>query len=602
MESISPSTSRLLEAVLSKYGRSPHALLQILREIQESLHFVPQAVAGALAEGLGLPISRVESTLSFYSFLYPRHPGHYRVLFSDNITDQMAGSRQLAELFGRHFQLLPGTVSPDGLLSYDFTSCTGMGDQGPALLVNNWAIPGLSSDRIKAICDLIQQQIPLAKWPADYFRVADNIRIPGVLLGYQWQPGEALKAAIARGPEAMLEQVKRARLRGRGGAGYSTASKWEACRRAPGQEHYIVCNADEGEPGTFKDRVLLQSFAGAVFEGMLIAAWVVGARKALLYLRGEYRYLLAPLQTMLDKLRNLGLLGMNIGGQPGFDVEIEIHLGAGAYICGEESALIESLEGKPGRPRIRPPYPTTCGYLGQPTAVNNVETLAAVTQIALLGGDWYGAMGTAESSGSKILSVSGDCQRPGLYEYPFGVTLAQVLADCGADNAQAVQVSGAAGVCLGRSEFARCIAYEDVATAGSFMVFGPHRDMFEMARNFSHFFAHESCGFCTPCRVGTSLLRDVMDKIGSGRGTASDLAELRSLKHLLQTGSHCGLGQTAGNAVGDSLEKFPLCYENRLLHQDYSPAFDLDAALAPARTFSGRDDQGAHLGEKHGKA
>ena len=217
--------------------------------------------------------------------------------------------------------------------------------------------------------------------------------------------------------------------------------------------------------------------------------------------------------AVLERRRRRNLLGAGILGRPGFDFDIEIHLGAGAYVCGEESALIESLEGKRGTPRNRPPFPVTHGYLDQPTVVNNVETFAASCLIAHRGGAWYAGIGTSASAGTKILSVSGDCARPGLYEYPFGVSVSEVLDACGAGDVQAVQVSGPSGVCLAAAEFGRRIAFEDIPTAGAFMVFDHSRDMFEVARNFVHFFAHESCGFCTPCRVGTSLLRNLMDKL-----------------------------------------------------------------------------------------
>jgi [NiFe] hydrogenase diaphorase moiety large subunit len=448
---------------------------------------------------------------------------------------------------------------------------------------------------------LIREQVPVSDWPAEWFAVEDNIRRKDILLGHTLNNGQALRAALERGPQAMLDEIKAGKLRGRGGAGFSTGLKWEACRNAagngPNAAHYVVCNADEGEPGTFKDRVLLNSYADLVFEGMTIAGYVVGAKKGLLYLRGEYRYLLEPLESALAARRSAGLLGANILGK-GFEFDIEIHLGAGAYICGEESALIESLEGKPGRPRIRPPFPVTRGYLDQPTTVNNVETLAAASLIAAHGGAWYAGHGTEKSAGSKILSVSGDCERPGIYEYPYGTTVRQVLDDCGATDTQAVQISGPSGICVSSEEFARRIAFEDLPTAGAFMVFDDTRDMFEVARNFAHFFAHESCGFCTPCRVGTTLVRNMMDKISLGHGSPYDINELFKLHRVMQGASHCGLGNSACNPVFDTLNKFRPAYERRLKSLDYEPAFDLDAALSQARQMTGRDDAAAHLSNK----
>ena len=231
--------------------------------------------------------------------------------------------------------------------------------------------------------------------------------------------------------------------------------------------------------------------------------------------------------------------------------------------------------------------------------VNNVETLVNTCMIARKGGEWFAGLGTPKSTGSKLLSISGDCARPGIYEYPFGVTVAQVLADCGASDVQAVQISGAAGVCIAPGEFDRKITFEDIPTAGSFMVFDNSRDMFEVARNFTHFFAHESCGFCTPCRAGTSLLANMMDKLAAGKGSPYDFAEIRDLnQHLLKL-SHCGLGHSACNPVLDTIAKFRPAYERRLVHKNFVPAFDLDGSLATARRLTRRDDAGAHLDEEH---
>ena len=371
--------------------------------------------------------------------------------------------------------------------------------------------------------------------------------------------------------------------------------KWKFCREAQEDARYVVCNADEGEPGTFKDRVLLHSHANEVFEGMAICAAVIGAKQGFLYLRGEYRYLLPRLQDMLKKRREQGLLGKGILGHADFNFDIEIVVGAGAYICGEESALIESLEGKRGIPRNRPPFPVTHGYLGMPTVVNNVETFAAAAHIALRGSAWFRKTGTEKSAGSKIVSVSGDCASPGIYEYPFGVSIRQVLDDCGALEVQAVQIGGPAGTMIGINEFDRKLAFEDLSTGGSFMVFGEERDLLAVIRNFAHFFEHESCGFCTPCRVGTTLLRKGLNKIAAGRGTKYDLEETKRMAALVKRRSHCGLGQTASNHILDVMHRFPHILEQHLANSDFEPYFDLDAALEEARQVTHRDDAAAHL-------
>ena len=616
----------VVERIVERNGRDPTRMVQILREVQEALDWLSPQAIDALQVALKVPRTKIEGVAGFYAFFYLQPRGRYRLLFSDNITDRMLGNEALLERLCRNLWIEPGKVSEDGLVSVDRTSCTGLCDQGPALLVNNRAIGRLTAERIDQIAELVRSKVPLAEWPDELFAIEDNIRRADVLLGNDMQPGDALRAARALapdeglmasnmrswreglptglgGPAAILDEIKHANLRGRGGAGFTTALKWEACRNAPlklGQQRIVVCNADEGEPGTFKDRVLLTRHADAVFEGMTVAAYAVGATQGFLYLRGEYRHLLEPLNAILERRRGENLLGQNILGIPGANFDIEIHLGAGAYVCGEESALIESLEGKRGTPRNRPPFPVTNGYLDQPTIVNNVETFAAAALIALKGGAWYANIGTRHSAGTKILSVSGDCARPGIYEYPFGVSVRQVLADCGADDVQAVQVSGPSGVCIAPAEFDRIIGFEDIPTAGAFTIFNSSRDMFEVARNYVHFFQHESCGFCTPCRVGTALLKKLMDKLHQGAGSPYDFAEIEKLNVLLQSMSHCGLGHTACNPVLDTIARFRPAYDRRLMQKDFTPAFDLDQALSLARQMTGRDDAGAHLASQHG--
>ncbi len=593
-----------LDKVLSRHGRDPHALVQILREMQEQMGWLSRDLLGVVARELKLTLAHVEGVASFYRFLHTRPVGRYRVLFSDNITDRMLGSVALMADLCSRLGIAPGQVSADGLVSVDLTSCTGLCDQGPALLINHrHMITRLDAARVAQMAELIRTQVPVLQWPAPWFAIDDGIRRADVLLGPPLARGAAIAAALARGAQTMLDDMKRSNLRGRGGAGFATGLKWELCRNAtgsmPGAAHYVVCNADEGEPGTFKDRVLLTRQADDVFEGMTVAALVIGARQGLVYLRGEYRYLLEHLHAVLQRRREQHLLGPAILGQPGFDFDIDIHVGAGAYVCGEESALIESLEGKRGTPRIRPPFPVERGYLDQPTTVNNVETYCAAAHIAVHGGTWWAGIGTQKSTGTKIHSVCGDCERPGLYEYPFGTRIDHILEDCGARDTQAVQVGGPSGVCLSAFEFSRRIAFEDVPTAGAFMVFDRSRDMFEVARNFAHFFAHESCGFCTPCRVGTELVVRRLDKLanatGGGRGSRYDINVLFELDKLMHTASHCGLGASACNPLRDTIAKFRPAYERHLKSLHFEPGFDLDAELSIARRMTGRDDAAAHL-------
>jgi [NiFe] hydrogenase diaphorase moiety large subunit len=593
-----------VDAALRRHGARRDALVQILREVQSQTHWLPREVIARVAAGVGLTPAIVQGVASFYRFFHLRPVGQVHLLWSDNVTDRMLGSRALARELCRLLGVQPGAAVREGAAaSVGFTSCIGLGDQGPALLVDQARVlTRMDDQRIVALADLIQARVPAERWPAEWQRVDDQVQRADVLLAAPPMRGDALRATLARGAAPTLGELASSRLRGRGGAGFGTADKWRLCLQAPlrvsqsdAATRVVVCNADEGEPGTFKDRVLLCSHADTVFEGMTVAARVLGARTGLVYLRGEYCWMLEHLRAALHRRREAGLLGPRILGVDGFDFDISLHVGAGAYVCGEESALIESLEGKRGTPRIRPPFPVEKGYLGQPTIVNNVETFCAAAHIALHGGDAWSAIGTPQSSGTKLHSVSGDCARPGVYEYPFGVKVRQILDDCGARNVQAVQVGGPSGLCLAACEFDRRIGFEDVPTAGAFMVFDESRDMFETARSFAHFFAHESCGFCTPCRVGTELVVRRMDKLAAGHGSVFDEDELRELEALMHGTTHCGLGASATNPLRDTLLRFRPAYERRLVSPRFTPGFDIDAELEAARRVTGRDDADAHL-------
>ncbi len=586
-----------LAALLERHHHDPTRLVQILRDVQEAASWISPATITELAGRLGLPRAKVEGVAGFYSFFATRPLGDYRVLFSDDITDQFLGSHALRERLCAALKVKPGEVRADGRVSVGLTSCTGLCEQGPAILVNGRAIARLDAARVDLVAQCIEAGTPVDAWPAELFVIDDAIHRRDVLLSSNIAAGQALRAALARGADPMLEEIRRARLRGRGGAGFTTADKWQAAKAAPGPTRFVVCNADEGEPGTFKDRVLLRHQLDLVLDGMTLAAFAIGAQKGFLYLRGEYLFLQAPIEAALQARRAAHLLGRNVLGQRGFDFELELHLGAGAYVCGEESALIESLEGKRGIPRNRPPWPVTHGYLQQPTVVNNVETFASAALIALRGGDWFASLGTPKSSGTRIHSISGDCARPGLYEFPMGVTVKELLDACGAPDAQAVQVGGPSGQLLAPLEFGRRLCFEDVPSAGAFVVFGPQRDLLDVLVNFAHFFAHESCGFCTPCRAGTTLMKRSVDAIASGHGTRRDVKDALRVSKLLRDASHCGLGHSACAPFLALHEKFKPTLERRLSSLDFLPTFSLDDALAPAREVTGRDDRGAHLEE-----
>ncbi len=578
-----------VDALLARYAFDPYALVQILREAQTLRSWLPRDLLAYLADSLALPLAHVEGVATFYRFLHIQPVGEYRVLFSDNITDRMLGNVVLMEDLCRRLGIERGKMRADGRVSVDLCSCTGLCDQGVSLLINHHrVITQLDSHRVAQLADLIESSVPVAAWPAAWSHIDDHVWRADVLLGTSFQPGAAIAAARARGAVGLIDEMKRSNLRGRGGAGFVTGKKWQFCREAVGDEHYMVCNADEGEPGTFKDRVLLTRQPDVVFEGMTIAALAIGARHGFVYLRGEYRYMLEDLLQVLQRRRDANLLGTSIQGQRGFDFDVTIHVGAGAYVCGEESSLIESLEGKRGVPRIRPPFPAERGYRNQPTTVDNVETLCAATHVALRGAAWWSAIGTPASTGTQINSVSGDCARPGIYEYPLGTSIERVLEDCGAQDTQAVQVGGPSGKCLSRIDFGRRVCFEDVPTAGAFMVFDRSRDMFEVAHSYARFFAHESCGFCTPCRVGTALVVKTLDTLAVGRGSRLDIETLSDIGKLMRGTTRCGLGGAASNAIHDTIVGFRPSFERRMMSLQFEPAFDLDAELALAARLVGR--------------
>jgi len=378
----------------------------------------------------------------------------------------------------------------------------------------------------------------------------------GVLIFSEYNRGEGIKKAIEKSREDILFELRESKLKGRGGAGFPTATKWTLVAAASSDQKYVICNADEGEPGTFKDRVLLMEYPELVFDGMVIAGYTIGATKGIVYLRGEYEYMLQSLEDYLEQMRKDNLLGNNILGKEGFNFDITIRLGSGAYVCGEETALIESLEGNRGEARNRPPYPVNTGFMGKPTVVNNVETLASVPHIVVKGGSWFRKYGTDKSTGSKLFSVSGDCERPGVYELPWGIKISELLDIVGAKNTKAVQVGGASGICIPKSQFDRTLAYEDAATGGSIIIFNESRNMLHVLKNFMEFFVEESCGQCTPCRIGNVKLLEGVEMIEKGEYTFAYINQLKELGRTMQVASKCGLGQSSPNSFISILENF----------------------------------------------
>ncbi|MCX6303207.1 MAG: NADH-quinone oxidoreductase subunit E [Bacteroidia bacterium] len=363
-------------------------------------------------------------------------------------------------------------------------------------------------------------------------------------------PKEVLTKAFTMKSDEIIQQILDSGLKGRGGAGFPTGLKWKYTAAVKEPEKYVVCNADEGEPGTFKDREMLDKVAYKVYGGMVIAGKAIGAKKGIVYLRGEYRYLIPQLLMELESFHKL-IKAI------GFDFKINYCLGSGAYICGEESALFESVEGGRGEPRNKPPYPTTSGVFNKPTSINNVETLVTAMMIIKHGPESYSQLGTKDSRGSKVFSISGDTPTPGIFELELGMSVHEFVNEFGDGDTKAVQVGGASGFCVPRKKFqSTVIGFEGVPTGGSMKLFNSSRSMYNVLHNYLDFFAEESCGQCTPCRVGCQQLLKGVEKVKKGEVKSTYLNELLKLADTMKVASKCGLGQSVGNAFRTIVENF----------------------------------------------
>jgi len=591
---------RSAEAILDEHGRDRTRLLDILWAFQDQHGWISEELEAQIAAALGTTALDIRETTSFYHFLRRRPAGRYTLYLANTVIGRMQGLDAVRDALVEAAGCGLGEVAPDGLVGLEETACVGLSDQEPALLVNKVVFPRLTPERVREIVARLRQgetpeQIAnpdaLPQDTAAYVDalVDSNVRQAGpVFFQEDFDPARVLGNVLHRLPEECILATTESRLRGRGGAGFSLGMKWRLCREAPGPEKYVICNADEGEPGTFKDRVLLTRSPQQVFAGMVAAAHAIGAAHGIVYLRAEYAYLRPHLEAQLQAMRDVGLLGKGIAGTD-LDFDIRIQMGAGAYVCGDESALIESCEGKRGTPRLKPPFPVQEGYLGLPTAVCNVETFAAVARMLDMGSRAFERLGTPESSGTKLLSVSGDCRAPGIYEIEWGVSLEDVLALVGADDPVAVQVSGPSGECVSVAKArGRRFCYSDLSCNGSLMIFNSQRALLPIIRDFMQFFVDESCGICVPCRSGNVDLLHKMDLFIAGRAGPGDVEDLRRWGHWVQKTSRCGLGGTSPKPILTALANFPELFDVSEQHGDgpLLPSFDRAAALAdyePAR-------------------
>jgi [NiFe] hydrogenase diaphorase moiety large subunit len=587
--------------ICASFDNDPHRMMDILHAVQHRYRWIAPETMETIAGATGLSRIKVEGVASFYSFFSLVPKGRVTIRLCDDIIDRYAGLEAVAAAFEKELGIAIGQTSADGAFSLEYTPCIGMCDQAPAAMINDVVITKLTAAKVREIATALKAGTTPEEIAVPGFAKAtpheratrmvdNNIRHAGAILLGPVPMDAGLKKALDIAPDRIIDTVEASGLRGCGGAGFTTGRKWKFAAGAKADKRIVICNADEGEPGTFKDRVLLTERPHLLVEGMTIAARAIGASEGILYLRGEYAYLRDLIEEVLADRRARGMLGKDIFGVAGFNFDVRLQLGAGAYICGEEGALISSCEGLPGEPKTRPPFPVTKGYLGYPTVVNNVETFCQAARIMDMGADWFFKIGSHGSHGTKLFSVSGDCLNPGVYELPYGLTIKELLEMVGGDDAEAVQVGGPSGTLIGKASFDRRLTFDDLATGGAIIVFNARRNVLEIVEYYLSFFVHESCGYCTPCRVGNVFLQKAISKFRKGLANPEDIDYLKDLSGTIMETSRCGLGQTSPRPVLSTLENFPLIYSTLVKPSKdrIRATFDIQSAIEGARELAHR--------------
>ncbi len=580
-------------------------LMNVLWDLQVKKSCIEHDDITKIANEFNMSRTEVEGVITFYHFYHRKFAGKYTIYLNDAIVGKHSGMEQIKKTFEKELGISPGQVTNDKLFGLFETSCIGLSDQEPACLINFKPFTKLTPDKVISIIKQIREGV----------RLTDICDTPNSTI--QYTPAEdrtvffksytrfsSLEYIRKNAPEWLIELVKQSKLTGRGGAFFPTGLKWQFCRQNKGDIKYLLCNADEGEPGTFKDRVLLQEHPELVIEGMILAAYAIGASIGVIYLRAEYMYLKKKLQLLIDTYRDAGFLGKDIDAKSPFSFDMYIHLGAGSYVCGEETAMIHSMEGKRGEPTTKEFFPVEKGFNDKPTVVNNVETLATVPRIIEMGLDHYLSLGTPVTPGTKLLSVSGDCKKPGLYEIEWGMKLREFLELVEAEDPHMVLFNGFAGDCLSPADFDREISGENLLanniqfsfidandyakkmtsvglrSGGSFMTFKKDRNILTILKNIADFFVAESCGICVPCRTGNFLLNKKIDKLTLGHAEEKDLQDIKEWSTIITTTSRCGLGKMSSNSLNSAILKFPEVFKNSLSENtDFNKAFDLNKAV-----------------------
>ena len=563
----------LLNPILEKYqDRRRDALLPLLHEAQAVYGWLPREVQTAVSQTLRVPLSDVHGVVEFYTMFYNKPAARRVIRVCDDIACQLAGCPAVHQAIEAKLGLQNGETSADGSVTYERVPCLGLCEHAPAALNGDRPAGNLTVD---AVDDFLA-----GEWPEPAAKIYGPPRLllrragqvdPLSLEDYLAQAGyTGLQNALRHEPETVIQWMDGSGILGRGGAMFPLGLKWKFTRSAPGSpaEKHIIANADESEPGTFKDRNLMEEDPFSLIEAMTLAGYAAGAENGWIFVRGEYPRSAQRLQNAIEQARAAGYLGQNILGRSGFNFDVELRLGAGAYICGEETALFEAIEGKRGFPRIKPPFPTTRGLFNQPTAINNVETLAAALAVARVGLEEWQKLGTEDSKGVKWFCLSGHVEKPGLYELPFGLTVGELVEMGGGvpdgKEIQAVLVGGAAGVFLGPDQLDYPLTYESARNhnfpigSGVVMVIDETYDLRQTLRQLARFFAHESCGKCFPCQLGTQRQMEILDRVAQNGGPSpGDKARLQDVGFAMTQTSLCGLGQTAASAILSAIELWP---------------------------------------------